>query len=79
MWFAAKANVGTGDRVKLILKIASEELPEELAALIKKNSQARAGWEQLRPAQKRMLREEILAAKQPATRVRRAARALGVS
>jgi len=74
-----KANVETGDRVKLILKIASEELPAELAQLIEKNSPARARWEQLTSGQKRMLREEILAAKQPATRERRAARALGIS
>jgi hypothetical protein len=73
-----KANVETGDRVKLSLKIGSEELPEELAQLIKRNSPARARWEQLTPGQKRMLREEILAAKQPATRARRATRGLGL-
>jgi len=73
-----KANVETGDRAKLSLKIASEELPEELAQLIKKNSRARARWEGLTQGQKRMLREEILSAKQTATRERRAARALGV-
>jgi hypothetical protein len=74
-----KADVETGDRVKLSLKTASEELPAELAQLIRKNSQARARWERLTPGQKRMLREEILAAKQTATRERRAARALGIS
>jgi len=47
--------------------------------LIKNNSQARTRWERLTPGQKRMLREEILAAKQAATRERRAARALGIS
>lgn len=73
-----KANVETGDRAKLSLKIASEELPAELAQLLKKNAQARARWERLTPGQKRMLREEILAAKQSETRARRAARALGV-
>jgi uncharacterized protein YdeI (YjbR/CyaY-like superfamily) len=73
-----KANVETGDRAKLSLKIASEELPAELAELIKSNSGARARWEGLTPGQRRMLREEILAAKHPATRARRAARALGV-
>jgi hypothetical protein len=56
-----KANVETGDRVKLSLKIGSEELPEELAQLIKRDSTARARWEQLTPSQKRMLREEVLA------------------
>ena len=73
-----KANVETGDRVDLILRIASEELPAELARLIKKNSGARSRWEELTPGQQRMLREEILAAKHSATRARRAARALGV-
>ena len=73
-----KASVETGDRVKLSLKIASEELPAELAQLIKKNSQARARWERLTPGQKRMLREEVLSAKQAGTRARRAARALGL-
>jgi uncharacterized protein YdeI (YjbR/CyaY-like superfamily) len=68
-----RANVETGDRAKLSLKIASEEL----AKLIKKNSQARTRWERLTPGRKRMLREEILAAKQPSTRERRAARSLG--
>jgi uncharacterized protein YdeI (YjbR/CyaY-like superfamily) len=74
-----KANVETGDRVALILKIASQELPAELAQLIKKNSKARTRWERLTPGQQRMLREEILSAKQTATRQRRAARALGVN
>jgi hypothetical protein len=73
-----KANVDTCVRVQLSLKVASEELPAELAQLIQRNSQARARWERLTPGQKRMLREEILTAKQPATRQRRAARALGV-
>jgi hypothetical protein len=74
-----KANVETGDRIKLNLRIASEELPAELAQLIKNNPSARANWERLTPAQQRMLREEVLAAKLPGTRERRAARALGVA
>jgi Bacteriocin-protection, YdeI or OmpD-Associated/Domain of unknown function (DUF1905) len=75
----SKANVETGDRVKLSLKIGSEELPEEHTRLITKTRWARTRWERLTPGQKRMLREEILAAKQPATRARRVARALGIS
>jgi len=73
-----KAGIDTGDVVKLTLAIASAELPEELAGLIEKNSIARQRWEKLTPGQQRMLREEVLAAKQSATRSRRAARALGV-
>ena len=71
-----KATVQTGDRVKLNLRIASEELPEELAWLIKNNPTARNRWERLTPGQQRMLREEIFAAKQPGTRERRALKSL---
>ena len=71
-----KAGIDTGDQVNLNLQIASEELPAELAALIKTDTQARRHWEKLTPGQQRMLREEILAAKQSSTRARRAARAL---
>lgn len=74
-----KVGVDTGDVVALSLRVASEELPAELAQLIKQNPSARAQWEKFTPGQQRMLREEILAAKQPATRARRAARALGIS
>ena len=74
-----KANVETGDRVKLSLRIASEELPAGLAQLIKNNPSVQANWERLTPAQQRMLRQEVLAAKLPGTRERRAARALGVN
>jgi uncharacterized protein YdeI (YjbR/CyaY-like superfamily) len=73
-----QARVETGDAVKLNLKIASEELPEELAQLLKINSAARVRWKSLTPGQQRMLREEILAAKQTGTRARRVARALVV-
>ena len=72
-----RAAVGTGDTVSLSLTIASAKLPDELGQLIKSNSKARARWEALTPGQQRMLREEVLAAKQSETRGRRAARALG--
>jgi len=72
-----KARVDTGDQVTLRLRIASEDLPKELAELISTNSVAKKSWQQLTTAQQRMLREEILAAKQSATRRRRAQKALG--
>ncbi|HSS18483.1 MAG TPA: YdeI/OmpD-associated family protein [Pyrinomonadaceae bacterium] len=72
----SKARIETGDRVKLSLRIASEGLPQELQELIIKNATARQNWERLTVGQQRMLREEILAASQPATRERRARRAL---
>ena len=72
-----RAKINTGDRVRLSLRIASQDLPEELAELVSKNPVARKVWEQLTPGQQRMLREDILTAKQPATRERRARKALG--
>lgn len=73
-----QADIDTGDRVKLSLTIASEELPAELRELIGRNREARIRWERLTPGQQRMLREEVLAAKQSSTRARRAKRSLGI-
>jgi len=57
---------------------ASTALPAELSELLAKHKTARAAWERLTPAQQRMLREEVAAAKQSTTRARRAARMLGL-
>ena len=65
-----------GERATLAISIASPELPAELQALIDSVPEARARWEAHTRAQQRMLREEILAAKSPVTRERRARRAL---
>ena len=73
-----RAGVETGDRVSLSLTIASAKLPDELVRMLENNSKARARWEALTPGQQRMLREEILAAKQSSTRERRAAHAFGI-
>jgi Bacteriocin-protection, YdeI or OmpD-Associated/Domain of unknown function (DUF1905) len=74
-----QAKIQTGDRVQLKLTLASDQLPEELAELIQTNRTARARWKNLTPGQQRMLREDILAAKNSNTRKRRAARALEVT
>jgi hypothetical protein len=44
-----KANIDTGDRVELSLRIASEKLPVELARLIQTDPAACARWEHLTP------------------------------
>jgi hypothetical protein len=72
-----KAGLETGDDVKLSIRIASEDLPEELKQLLQKDSTANARWEKLTKAQQRMLREEIFAAKTSAARTRRAEKILG--
>lgn len=65
-----------GDAARLSITPASTELPSELAALIEAEPAARTRWEACTTAQRRMLREEILALKTAAARERRARRAL---
>jgi predicted DNA-binding antitoxin AbrB/MazE fold protein len=67
-----KANLDTGDEVKLKIRLASEDLPEELQDLLKSNPTAKASWEKLTQPQQRMLREDVFAAKSSAARRRRA-------
>ena len=74
-----EADVDTGDEVALDLRIASTELPEELASLLSESSQARERWNRLSASRRRMIREHVLAAKRPETRSRRARAALGES
>lgn len=71
-----KAGIDTGDKVKLNIRLASEDLPEELVQLLAKNSAAKARWDKLTTSQQRMLREEIFAAKSSATRLKRAEKVL---
>lgn len=82
-WFielprAALAALGksTDERATLVIRKASDELPAELSALLAEDAPARARWEARSDAQRRMLREDVLAAKTPAARERRARRAL---
>jgi predicted DNA-binding antitoxin AbrB/MazE fold protein len=67
-----QAKLETGDEVKLVIRLASEELPEELKQLLAQNPKAAAKWTNMTPAQQRMLREELFAAKTSATRTKRA-------
>lgn len=71
-----KAKVDTGDSVELTIRLASEDLPQELQQLLKENPVAKENWTKLTSAQQRMLREEIFAAKTPATRLKRAEKIL---
>ncbi|HSE31557.1 MAG TPA: YdeI/OmpD-associated family protein [Pyrinomonadaceae bacterium] len=71
-----KAKLETGDEVTLKIRLASEDLPDELNELLAKSSTAKTNWEKLTKAQQRMLREEILASKSSETRSRRAKKAL---
>lgn len=68
--------VATGDAIKLTLRRAPEDMPAELAELLRTEEAARAAWERLTESQRRMLREEVASAKQTATRARRARKLL---
>ena len=67
-----KAKLETGDRVKLVIRPASEDLPDELKELLASNTKAKEKWKSMTAAQQRMLREEIFAVKSSAARTRRA-------
>jgi len=74
-----RAGVDVGDHVFLHFKIASEELPQELSTLIAHNHKAQRVWQSFTAGAKRMIRENIAAAKLATTRERRAVRALGLA
>ena len=65
-----------GDRATLVLHLASTEIPAELQRLIDTNAKAGSRWAALTEAQRRMLREEVLAAKSSEARERRARKEL---
>jgi len=71
-----RPKVDTGSRVQAVLEIASDKLPTELEDLLATNPAAKQAWDRLSPGSQRMLRENVAAAKQPATRARRAAAVL---
>ena len=71
-----KAKLETGDEVTLTIRLAAEDLPEELEDLLRTDRVAQANWEKLTQAQQRMLREDIFAAKTSATRRRRSEKLL---
>ena len=71
-----KANIDTEDVVDLCIQLTSEEVPVELESLLDKYDVASARWKAMTEAQRRMLREEIYAAKSTEARVRRAAKHL---
>ncbi len=71
-----KARVDTGHSVTLVMWLALNEMPAELTKLIADDPQAKSNWEKMTASQQRMLKEQVAAAIQPATRERRARLAL---
>ncbi len=65
-----------GDLAQLSIHPASTELPDELQRVLDTEPAARARWLARTEAQRRMLREDVAAAKTAATREKRARKAL---
>lgn len=65
-----------GTRMTLVIAPASEELPDEIVRLFELEPASRTRWDALTKAQRRGVREDVLAAKSSAARERRARRAL---
>ncbi|MCI0606803.1 YdeI/OmpD-associated family protein [bacterium] len=71
-----KTQIDTGSKASVVLRIAPDNLPEELSQLIDDDPAARDCWRKLTPSQQRTLREHVLSAKRPNTRQKRSAKAL---
>ncbi|MGH7445509.1 MAG: YdeI/OmpD-associated family protein [Longimicrobiales bacterium] len=68
----AKAQVATGDPVTLHLRLASDEIPDELQALLDTEPLARTKWLELSDGEQRVLRDRVRSGRLPETRARRA-------
>jgi len=66
-----------GQRVSVELRLASTALPVELQRVLEGSARAAAVWGGMSASQQRMVREHVAGSKVPATRARRARRALG--
>lgn len=71
-----RANVDTGDRVGLELRMVSHALPVEITELLARNAHAKRAWDGQASGRQRMVAEYVRSARRPDTRARRAAKAL---
>jgi hypothetical protein len=71
-----KVKIDTGDEVSITIRLASEDLPEELQELLNTNLIAKTIWDTLTKSQQRMLREDVFSIKTPAARRRRVVKLL---
>lgn len=72
----ARASLAVGDHARLVLRPASQALPDELVELLDADAGARARWDAMTDSQRRSVREDVWAAKSPSTRSKRADKAL---
>jgi hypothetical protein len=74
-----QAHIDVGNTVNVVVRLASVDLPAELASLVRTDAKASAAWSALTGSQQRMLREHVLAAKSTRVRLQRAYRGLGAT
>ena len=74
-----KAKIDTGDTIEFTLTLADNSIAAEIEQILKTNLDAQVKWDEATPSQQRMINEHVLGAKQPATRERRARKALGIA
>jgi hypothetical protein len=65
------ARITAGDRADLVLEIAPAQQPQELVKVLSESATARKCWDGMTASQRRIVREDVLAAKRPETRERR--------
>ena len=70
------AGVDTGDTVRVELRRASTEPPEEILALVRSDPSLAERWDSMTPARRRQLGEHVRGAKKAETRARRARKGL---
>ncbi len=71
--FCKAAGLAVGDEVELVLRLADASTPPELEALLSGNRRLAAAWLSLSDSMRRDANEQVRAAKNEATRQRRAA------
>jgi hypothetical protein len=71
-----KLGIETGDDLELRLERADETPPAELLAVLEASAGANQRWQRMSPSQRRVVCEQVRAAKRPDTRRSRASRFL---
>lgn len=74
-----RSAVETGDVVQVEITQLESTTAPEILAILAESLDAQVRWDELTPGRKRMLNEHVMAAKQAATRVRRARKAFGLN
>jgi len=70
------AGVGTGDRVRLEIRLAAVDLPDEIRELLASSTRASENWERMSDSRRRMIGEHVRGGQRSETRENRARTAI---